>query len=110
MNGISDFFGRKMVQELPDSISVAVANVAIGGQSIDLFDKDRNVEYIERMKSTGTTWWWIPYLNEYGGDLHKRIVEIGKIAKQKGVIKGFLFHQGEADNQMSDWPKRVKKV
>ena len=110
MIGISDFFGRKMVQELPDSISVAVANVAIGGQSIDLFDKDRNVEYIERMKSTGTTWWWIPYLNEYGGDLHKRIVEIGKIAKQKGVIKGFLFHQGEADNQMSDWPKRVKKV
>ena len=27
MIGISDFFGRKMVQELPDSISVAVANL-----------------------------------------------------------------------------------
>ena len=42
--------------------------------------------------------------------MYKRIVEMGKIAKQKGVIKGFLFHQGEADYQMNDWPCRVKKV
>ena len=107
--GIVDFFGRKMIKELPDSITVAVANVAIGGQSIDLFDKDRNKSYVQSAKNKGDTW-WIQYLDEYGGDLYKRIVEMGKIAKQKGVIKGFLFHQGEADYQMSDWPKRVKKV
>lgn len=107
--GIVDFFGRKMIQELPDSIKVAVANVAIGGQSIDLFDKDRNTAYVQNAKNKGDTW-WIPYLEEYGGDVHKRIVEMGKIAKQKGVIKGFLFHQGEADYQMKDWPERVKKV
>jgi len=108
--GVSDFFGRKMIKELPDSITVAVANVSIGGQSINLFDKDSNTAYIEKLRSTGITWWWIPYLNEYGGDVHKRIVEIGKIAKKKGVIKGFLFHQGEADYAMADWPERVKKV
>jgi len=108
--GVSDFFGRKMIKELPDSIRVAVANVSIGGQSINLFDKDSNTTYVERLKATGITWWWIPYLNEYGGDVHKRIVEVGKIAKQKGVIKGFLFHQGEADYSMKDWPERVKKV
>ena len=107
--GIVDFFGRKMIQELPDSITVAVANVAIGGQSIDLFDKDRNKAYVQNAKNKGDTW-WIQYLDEYGGDAYKRIVEMGKIAKQKGVIKGFLFHQGEADYQMNDWPKRVKKV
>jgi len=107
--GIVDFFGRKMIKELPDSITVAVANVAIGGQSIDLFDKDRNAAYVQNAKNKNDTW-WIQYLNEYGGDVHKRIVEIGKIAKQKGVIKGFLFHQGEADYQMKDWPERVKKV
>ena len=110
MIGISDFFGRKMVQELPDSITVAVANVAIGGQSIDLFDKDRNTAYLDRMRSHGTTWWWIPLLNEYGGDVYKRLVEVGKIAKEKGVIKGILFHQGEADYNVPDWPQRVKKV
>ncbi len=107
--GIVDIFGRKMVKELPDSIKIAVANVAIGGQSIDLFDKDRNKSYVQSAKNKGDTW-WIQYLDEYGGDLYKRIVEMGKIAKQKGVIKGFLFHQGEADYQMNDWPKRVKKV
>ena len=107
--GIADIFGRTMVANLPDSIKVAVANVAIGGQSIDLFDKDRNKAYVQNAKNKGDTW-WIQYLDEYGGDVYKRIVEMGKIAKQKGVIKGFLFHQGEADYQMSDWPKRVKKV
>ena len=107
--GIVDIFGRKMVKELPDSIKIAVANIAIGGQSIDLFDKDRNKAYVQNAKNKGDTW-WIQYLDEYGGDLYKRIVEMGKIAKEKGVIKGFLFHQGEADYQMNDWPKRVKKV
>ena len=107
--GIADIFGRTMVANLPDSIKVAVANIAIGGQSIDLFDKDRNKAYVQNAKNKGDTW-WIQYLDEYGGDVYKRIVEMGKIAKQKGVIKGFLFHQGEADYQMNDWPKRVKKV
>ena len=107
--GIVDIFGRKMVKELPDSIKIAVANVAIGGQSIDLFDKDRNKTYVQNAKNKGDTW-WIQYRDEYGGDLYKRIVEMGKIAKEKGVIKGFLFHQGEADYQMNDWPQRVKKV
>ena len=107
--GIVDIFGRTMIENLPDSITVAVANVAIGGQSIDLFDKDRNAAYVQSAKNKGDTW-WLKYYDEYGGDLYKRIVEMGKIAKQKGVIKGFLFHQGEADYQMKDWPKRVKKV
>ena len=107
--GIADIFGRNMVANLPDSIKIAVANVAIGGQSIDLFDKDRNAAYVQNAKNKGDTW-WIKYLDEYGGDVYKRIVEMGKIAKQKGVIKGFLFHQGEADYQMKDWPSRVKKV
>lgn len=107
--GIVDVFGRTMVKNLPDSITVAVANIAIGGQSIDLFDKDRNAAYVQNAKNKNDTW-WIQYLDEYGGDLYKRIIEMGEIAKKKGVIKGFLFHQGEADYQMSDWPKRVKKV
>ena len=107
--GIADIFGRTMVANLPDSIKVAVANITIGGQSIDLFDKDRNKAYVQNAKNKGDTW-WIQYLDEYGGDVYKCIVEMGKIAKQKGVIKGFLFHQGEADYQMNDWPSRVKKV
>ena len=34
-----DYFGRKMVDNLPDSIKVGTITVAVGGASIDLFDK-----------------------------------------------------------------------
>lgn len=106
--GIADFFGRKMVQELPASIKIGIANVAIGGQSISLFDKATSASYISKARSANE--WWIQYLDEYGGDPYKRIIEMGEIAKKEGVIKGILFHQGEADYQMADWPSRVKKV
>ena len=33
-----------------------------------------------------------------------------KIAQEKGVIKGILFHQGEADNGRSGWPNDVKSI
>lgn len=107
--GPLDFFGRAMVDSLPDSIRVAVANVSIGGQSIDLFDKDRYQEYLKRTLKEGNSW-WESYLKEYGGNLYQRIVDLGKIAKRKGVIKGILFHQGEADAYREDWSTRVKKV
>jgi len=107
--GILDFFGRAMVKALPDSIKVAVATVALGGQSIDMFDKDRYEEYVQKATSTGSDW-WVPYFEEYGSNPYKRLVEVGKIAKTKGVIKGILFHQGEADAYRGDWPTRVKKV
>lgn len=107
--GILDFFGRAMVDALPDSIKVAVASVALGGQSIDMFDKDRYQEYVQNATSTGTQW-WVPYFEEYGSNPYKRLIEVGKIAKTKGVIKGILFHQGEADAYREDWPTRVRKV
>lgn len=106
--GPADFFGRRMVELLPENITVAVANVAIGGQSINLFDKATNASYIQNARNASE--WWIQYLDQYGGDPYARLIELGNIAKQQGVIKGILFHQGEADYQMSDWPNRVKKV
>ena len=35
-----DYFGRELVQNLPETISVGVINVAVAGCSIDLFDED----------------------------------------------------------------------
>ena len=107
--GIIDFFGRAMVDALPDSIKVAVASVALGGQSIDMFDEDRYQEYVQNTINSGVDW-WVPYFEEYGSNPYKRLVDVGKIAKKKGVIKGILFHQGEADAYRSDWPLRVRKV
>jgi alpha-L-fucosidase 2 len=35
---------------------------------------------------------------------------MGRLAQQKGVIKGILLHQGESNNNDADWPKKVAKV
>jgi len=35
---------------------------------------------------------------------------MAKKAKEDGVIKGIIFHQGETDEGDKDWPNKVKKV
>lgn len=52
--------------------------------------------------------WYKGTMDQYGGNLYNRIIEMGQIAKQKGVIKGILFHQGENDSHQSYWTQRVK--
>ncbi len=106
--GPADFFGRKMIELVPENVTVAVANIAIGGQSIDLFNKATSANYISQARNANE--WWIQYLDEYGGDPYQRIIEMGQVAKQEGVIKGILFHQGENDSHQSYWPQRVKET
>lgn len=106
--GPADFFGRKMVELMPENVTVAVANISIGGQSIDMFNKATSANYIAQARNNNE--WWMQYLDEYGGDPYQRIIEMGQIAKQVGVIKGILFHQGESDSDDSQWSNKVKKV
>ena len=49
VNGIRviDYFGRELVNNLSEEISVGAINVAIGGCSIDLFKEDIAQNYIE---------------------------------------------------------------
>lgn len=104
--GLLDFFGREMVGLMPEDVTIAIANVAIGSIDIDIFNKSTKDAYIAREAGS----WWESYLNEYGGDLYDRIIEIGKVAKGKGVIKGILLHQGETNTGQSTWPAKVKNI
>ena len=36
-------------------------------------------------------------IRAYGGNPYARLVEMGKLAQQSGVIKGILLHQGESN-------------
>jgi len=45
--GVSDFFGRAMVANLPENIKVGIINVAVGGCKIELFDQDTYQTYSE---------------------------------------------------------------
>lgn len=101
----ADYFGRTMVENLPESIKVGVINVAVGGASIKLFDEETRLSQIN-----GAAEWFKNYCKEYGNDPYKRLVECAKIAQKQGVIKGILLHQGCTDNSQEDWTLRVKRI
>ena len=101
----ADYFGRTMVEQLPESIKVGVINVAVGGCSIDLFDEDKCADYIKKQAD-----WLKGYCKAYDDNPYQVLVTMAKKAQQNGVIKGILFHQGCTDNGQKDWPVRVKRV
>lgn len=101
----ADYFGRTMVQRLPDSITVAVINVAIGGTSIDLFDEDKADAYLP------TTPDWLQHkCLPYDNKPYRRLMECAKDARRYGTIKGILMHQGCSDCGQQSWPARVDTV
>lgn len=103
----ADYFGRTLIEKLPDSISVGVVHVAVGGAPIELFDEDvsQAPDYFK-----GQADWYINYCKEYDMNPYRRLIDMAKIAQQKGVIKGILFHQGCSNNTQVEWLMKVKKI
>ncbi len=104
--GPIDYFGRTMVENLPDSITIGVLNVAIGGCDIRLFDKDIYSAY----DSTYMEDWFINKVKSYNGNPYQYLVDLAKIAQRRGVIKGILLHQGETNTGDQMWPQYVEKI
>lgn len=100
-----DYFGRQMVEKLPENIAIGIINVSIGGVSIDLYMEERVEAFLK------TT---IPYIRDaaakYENNPFRYLVKRAKEAKEQGVIKGILFHQGETDKDRVTWPEDVKAV
>ena len=105
--GPSDYFGRTMVECLPENVRVGVIPVAMGGSPIEMFDKDK---YQQKMKDNPSEWWVTLAKNHYGSNPYGRIIEMAKKAQEVGVIKGILLHQGCSNNGDSNWPNMVKKI
>ena len=99
----ADYFGRAMVDSLP-GVTVGIIPVAIGAVSIRAFDKDQYQAYFNGDGKDIKGWGWI---NDYDGNPPGRILELAKKAKEVGVIKGFIFHQGESDGTDANWSKTV---
>ena len=100
-----DYFGRTLVESLPEDVKVGVINVAVGGASIDVFDEDKAEEYINSAVS------WIKNIAaEYNNNPFRVLIDRAKEAQKYGVIKGILLHQGESDNGDDEWPNKVKKI
>lgn len=101
----ADYFGREMIANLPDDVTVGVINVAVGGCKIELFDKDNYESYVSSSPD-----WLKNTVSQYDGNPYGRLVEMAKIAQKTGVIKGILLHQGESNTGDTLWTKKVKIV
>ena len=102
----ADYFGRAMVDSLP-GVTVGIIPVAIGAVSIRAFDKDQYQAYFDGDGKNIKGWGWI---NDYDENPPGRILELAKKAKEVGVIKGFIFHQGESDGTDDNWRNTVYKT
>lgn len=101
----ADYFGRTMVQYLPEDKIVGVINVAIGGTKIEGFMNEFVDDYV-----AGEADWFKNYMASYDNHPYDRLVEMGKRAQAYGIIKGVLLHQGESNNMQQDWPDKVYAV
>ncbi len=103
--GMADYFGRTMVAALPTEIKVGVIDVAIGGISIEGFIPDKLDEYFANASD---------YIKEaaeaFDNNPYQRLVDLGKAAQERGVIKGILLHHGESNNGDGEWTEKVKSV
>src|SRR5690554_6095608 len=98
--GPADYFGRTMVENLPEHIKVGVIVVAIPGSDIGIYFKNGNQNF--------DTYNQVP--QKYEGNAYAWLLEMAKKAQNDGVIKGFLLHQGETNTGQQDWPNKVKGV
>jgi hypothetical protein len=102
----ADYFGRAMVDSLP-GVTVGIIPVAIGAVSIRAFDKDQYEAYFRGDGKDIMSWGWP---KDYDNNPPGRILELAKKAKEVGIIKGFIFHQGESDGTDANWRKTVYKT
>ena len=102
----ADWFGRTLVESLPENIKIGVIHVAIGGIDIKGFLPDSIPSYVEK-KAPG---WMKGMLAAYDNNPYERLVTLAKKAQKDGVIKGILMHQGETNTGDPQWAGMVKQV
>ena len=101
-----DWFGRTLVDSLPENIRIGVIHVAIGGIKIEGYMQDK----LDKYRKTAHVGIQRALTFYYDNDPYERLVTLARKAQQDGVIKGILMHQGESNLGDSKWARKVKKV
>ncbi len=101
----ADYFGRTLVERLPQRVRVGVLNVSVAGCRIEMFDRDAWQAYAATAQP-----WMTRIIAEYGGNPRQRLVDMARLAQRQGVIKGILMHQGESNTNDTAWPDKVAKI
>jgi hypothetical protein len=100
--GPGDYFGKMMADSLPLTDTIGLIPCAIAGVDIEYFMKG--------VVSTRRNEFSIPPDNHWSG-AYPFMMQRCSVAVQRGVIRGFLFHQGESDAPYATvWIPKVKSV
>ncbi|MDR7210694.1 sialate O-acetylesterase [Flavobacterium piscis] len=102
----ADYFGRTLVANLPDDITVGIINVSVAGCDIRLFDKDIYKDFDSTYKDS----WFTSLVESYDGNPYQYLVNLATLAQKDVVIKGILLHQGETNAGQEQWPSYIKKI
>ena len=101
--GPADYFGKTLLDSIREDIKIGFIPCALSGQNIAVFEKGNKAAIDEHTQ---------PYMGSQRLPCcaYEWMVKRCKIAQETGVIKGILFHQGEANQNESSWPGRVAKI
>jgi hypothetical protein len=102
--GIADYFGKTMAEKTPSHITIGLAVAAYGGADIAFFQKGAPLGKAAKPGDVAAD---IP--SQFTGG-YEWLLDLGKKAQQSGVIKGFIFHQGEANSNDPNWKYKVQQV
>jgi hypothetical protein len=100
--GPGDTFGKAMADNSSSEITIGLVGAAHGGQSIEYFLKNC-ADYNACYPTYGST------PNGLNGG-YAWLLDLARIAQQRGVIKGIIFHQGESNTGDPAWPGRVNQL
>ncbi len=104
--GPVDWFGRTLLDVVPENVRIGIVSVAVEGCPITFFDKDQNKALIAKEERD----WMNGILDQYGRDPYERLLAMAKKASKDGIIKGILLHQGETDAYNDKWRKTLRKI
>jgi len=115
----ADYFGRTLVNGVPENITIGVIAVANGDMALAAFHKTKAENYYKgigtlagRPSSTE-----MQGMSRYKGagyaNMYDAIIQNAKLAQRAGgVIKGIIVHQGESGTGLDDidWVDLLKEI
>jgi len=115
----ADYFGRTLVNGVPENITIGVIAVANGDMALAAFHKTKEENYYKgigtlsgRPSSTE-----MQGMSRYKGagyaNMYDAIIQNAKLAQRAGgVIKGIIVHQGESGTGLDDidWVDLLKEI
>jgi hypothetical protein len=123
--GPSDFFGRTLVANTPENITLGLIAVANGDLALASFHKTKATEYFDSIAGDGSNGketnrpsdtersGWTRYTNAGYASLYDAIISNVKIAQEQGgIVKGIIFHQGESGRGLTyvSWSEMLKEI